>query len=114
MALIFTVRDHQRWLAPGDFTAHRPGVDISGDGCSFLHFGGARSEVCCLLLFPVSRRVWGNMELAGLLAVSKGRENPHLVTTSILMATSHWATSPQSGRCLVAVAQVLSVDLSSL
>lgn len=52
------------------------------------------------------------MELAGLLAMSKGRENPHLVTTSVLMAASHWVMSPQSGRCLVTVAWVLSVDLS--
>lgn len=51
------------------------------------------------------------MELAGLLAMSKGRENPHLVTTSILTMTAfHWVTSPQLGRCLVTVAQVLSVD----
>lgn len=115
MALIFTVRDHQRWLAPGDFTAHRPGVDIPGDGrSSFLHFGGAQSEVCCLLLLPVSRRAWGNMELSGLLAVSKGRESPPPKSGDNFNLDGRIPLGHITTVGEVTVAQVLSVSLSSL
>ena len=81
LALIFIAREHQRLFDIVDCKAHRPGVDSPDDGHSIRHFSGALSKVWCLLLFLTSRKAWRSMHLAGLLAVSKGREIHHLETT---------------------------------
>lgn len=43
---------------------------------AFLHFGGAQSEVCCLLVFPGSRRAWGKYGACWAPGSVKGKGTP--------------------------------------